>query len=88
MKSYLAYSVAVFVLRATTGLATAATTSDHISLTTAQQKEIWQRVSKESTKQTALSGFNAAVGATIPSSVTLQAFPSDVTRQVPAVKSK
>jgi hypothetical protein len=79
MKSYLAYSVAVFGLLATTGLATA----DHISLTNAQQKEIWQRGSKESTKQTALSGFNAAVGATIPSSVTLHAFPSDVTRQVP-----
>jgi hypothetical protein len=44
-------------------------------------------VSKQSTKQTAPSGFNAAVGATIPSSVTLHAFPSDVIGQVPAVKS-
>ena len=87
MKSYLVYSVAVFGLLVTTGLATAATTSDHLNLTNAQQKEIWQGVSKQSTKQTAPSGFNAAVGATIPSSVTLHAFPSDVTRQVPAVKS-
>jgi hypothetical protein len=40
MNSYLVYSVAVFGLLATTGLATATTTSDHLNLTNAQQKEI------------------------------------------------
>lgn len=87
MKSYIVPSIAVFGLLATTGIALAATTSDHLNLTNAQQKEIWQGVSKQSTKQTAPSGFNAAVGATAPSSLTLHAFPSEVTRQVPAVKS-
>ena len=91
MKYQLRLGVAALTLLAGAGIAIAAdsgsTSRDHLNLTNAQQKEIWQSVSKQNARETAPAGFKAMVGEVVPTSIGLHALPSDATRQVPAVKS-
>ena len=85
--------LAALALVASAGVALAAgpsgavSTGEHLNLTTAQRHEIWQSVDKPAMKQTAPAGFKATVGEAAPSSIKLQPLPSDVSKQVPAVKS-
>jgi len=61
--------------------------SDDFVLTGAQEQLLWQRLVRPNTgSTTAPSGLIAAVGATLPASVTLRALPATVTRQIPAVR--
>jgi len=91
MKSNLRQGIAVLALLTSTGVAIAAdagsTSKDHLNLTSAQQKEIWQSVSKQNMKGTTPTGFRPAVGAVVPGSIQLHAMPGDATKQVPAVRS-
>lgn len=64
----------------------AAATNDRLNLTSAQRQEIWQSVSKQAAKETTPAGFTAKVGEAVPSAVKLQALPSSLSSQVPAVK--
>jgi hypothetical protein len=63
------------------GMANSAAANDHLNLTAAQQKEIWQGVSPQATKETAPANFKATVGAAAPSSI------NQDQHEVPAVKS-
>lgn len=71
--------------KATTG--SAASTASQINLTSEQEKKLWSAVSTHAMKQKAPSGFNAAVGQTVPTSVTLRELPSEAQSEVPAAKS-
>lgn len=89
MKVQLRQGIAALALLTTASVAFAAgpgsMSTDHLNLTSAQQKEIWQSVSKQSMKGTPPAGFKATVGEVVPSSIKLHALPSEATRQVPAV---
>jgi hypothetical protein len=91
MKYQLRLGVAAFALLAGAGVAMAAdagsTSKDHLNLTSAQQKDIWQSVSKQNVKETAAVPFKAMIGEVVPTSIKLHALPSDATREAPAVKS-
>jgi len=93
MNAYLRNGMAMLALIASAGVAAAAgmtnsaTTSEHLNLTTAQQKEIWQGVSQQAAKETAPPAFKATLGEATPSIIKLQPFPSKVVHEVPAVKS-
>ena len=71
---------------AAAGMANSAASNEHLNLTTAQQKEIWQSVSPLATKETAPAAFKATIGAAAPSSIKLQPLPTKVSSEVPAVK--
>lgn len=60
--------------------------SDTLSLSDTQQKSIWKDVSHHAANQTAPSGFNATVGAAVPSSVNTYPLPRQARRDVPAVR--
>jgi len=91
MKPNLRHGIAVLALLTGTGVAiaadTGATSKDHLNLTSAQQKEIWQSVNKQNMKDATPSGFRPAVGQVVPGSIKLHAMPLDATKQVPAVRS-
>ena len=70
--------------KATTG--SAASTASQINLTSEQEKKLWDAVSTHAMKQNAPSGFDAAVGQTLPTSVTLRELPSEAQSAVPAAK--
>ncbi|MGF6306117.1 hypothetical protein ABIB82_000463 [Bradyrhizobium sp. i1.8.4] len=59
---------------------------DTLQLTDAQQKSIWNDVSRHAANQTAPSGFDAAVGAAVPSAVSTYPLPRQARRDVPAVR--
>jgi len=62
--------------------------NDRLSLTGTQEHTIVQSVNKQNVKkEVAPSGFKAAVGQALPTSIPLHSLPSDTTSQVPAVKS-
>jgi Protein of unknown function (DUF1236) len=69
------------------GMANSAASNQHLNLTTAQQKEIWQGVSPQATKETTPAAFKATIGAAAPSTITLQPLPTKVGNEVPVVKS-
>ena len=91
MNLNLRHGIAVLALLTSAGVAiaadTGATSKDQLSLTNAQQKEIWQSVSKQNMKDTTPAGFRPAIGTVVPGSMKLHALPGDATRQVPAVRS-
>jgi hypothetical protein len=93
MNGYFRNAVAVLALVAGTGFAAAAgmsnpaSTSDHLNLSSSQQKEIWQDVSTQATKETAPSSFKAALGAVTPTAIKLQPLPTKASTDVPVVKS-
>jgi hypothetical protein len=68
------------------GMTNSAATSEHLNLTAAQQKEIWQGLSPQATKETAPGNFKPTLGAVAPSSIKLQPLPNKVSDEVPAVK--
>ena len=86
-------AAAVALLLASASFAAAAGTgamapNDRLSLTSTQEHTILQSINKQSVKKEASpSGFKAAVGQSVPTSIALHALPNDATSQVPAVKS-
>jgi hypothetical protein len=93
MNAYFRNGMAALALVASAGVAAAAGMSnssaanDHLNLTSAQQKEIWQGVSQQASKETAPASFKPVLGAATPSSLKLQPVPTKVANEVPAVKS-
>jgi hypothetical protein len=81
------------LLLASVGSAVAASSgamapNDRLNLTSTQEHTILQSVNKQSAKkEISPSGFKAAVGQAVPTSIPLHGLPNDVTSQVPAVKS-
>jgi hypothetical protein len=62
--------------------------NDRLNLTGTQEHTIVQSINKQNVKkEVAPSGFKAAVGQALPTSIPLHSLPSDATSQVPAVKS-
>ena len=61
--------------------------SDTLSLTSAQQKTVWNDLHGQATEQKAPSGFNATIGAIVPSTVKTEPVPSKAATSVPALKS-
>ena len=68
------------------GAGGAATAGDTLALSATQQKQVWKDLSRHAANQTAPSGFNATVGAAIPSGISLYPLPRQAARDVPAVK--
>jgi hypothetical protein len=60
--------------------------SDTLKLSNTQQKSIWKDISRQASNQTAPTGFNAAVGTAIPSTVSTHPLPRQAARDVPAAK--
>ncbi len=93
MNTYSRNGIVALALLASAGVAAAAgmsrsaATNDHLNLTGAQQKEIWQGVSQQASKETAPATFKATLGEATPSSIKLQPLPTKVSSEVPAVKS-
>jgi hypothetical protein len=61
--------------------------SDTLSLTSAQQKMVWNDLHGQATKQKAPSGFMPTVGAVVPSTVKIEPVPSKAATDVPTLKS-
>jgi Protein of unknown function (DUF1236) len=86
-------AAAVALLLASTGLAAAAGSgamapNDRLGLTSTQEHTLVQDINKQSVKKaTPPSDFKAALGQSVPNSISLHALPSNATSQVPAVKS-
>jgi len=59
---------------------------DTLTLSNAQQKTAWHDLYTKSLNQTAPSGFDAAVGAVVPNSVTTAPVPAKAASDVPALK--
>ncbi|SDT55205.1 DUF1236 domain-containing protein [Bradyrhizobium canariense] len=59
---------------------------DSLSLTRVQQRTAWRDISKQANSQPAPSNFSAAVGATVPSDITIQSVPTKVASRVSALK--
>jgi hypothetical protein len=84
---------ALALLLASMGSAVAANSAamapnDRLNLTSTQEHAIVQSVNKQNQKMaTSPSGFKAAVGQVVPTSIQLHALPSDTASQVPAAKS-
>lgn len=60
--------------------------SDSLPLSDAQQKAIWKDVSHHAANQTAPAGFDAAVGAAVPSVVNTYPLPRQARSDVPALQ--
>ena len=60
---------------------------DTLRLTSAQQKMVWNDLHGQATEQKAPSGFNATIGAIVPSTVKTEPVPSKAATSVPALKS-
>ena len=93
MNNYFRSGMAALALVASAGVAAAAgmsgagVTAKHLNLTNAQQKEIWQGVSQQASKETAPASFTPTIGEVAPTSIKLQPLPTKVSNEVPAVKS-
>ena len=57
-----------------------------LELTAAQQKLAWKDIGNNSTAQSTPANFTASVGATVPTDITLRPIPSNLGRQVGALK--
>jgi hypothetical protein len=84
-------SAAAFALLATTSLAVSAPTApakstDSLGLTSAQEHTIYRDIGREVKAQTAPNKFRAAVGSAVPSQIQVYSIPSNVAKQVEAVK--
>jgi len=60
---------------------------DTLRLTSAQQKMVWNDLHGQATEQKAPSGFNATIGAIVPSTVKTEPVPSKAATSVPTLKS-
>jgi hypothetical protein len=70
---------------ATSDSAKSTMTKDAITLTSDQKKTVYQQLGMDATAQEAPSGFQASVGAKLPSDITLEEVPNDVSSKVPTV---
>jgi hypothetical protein len=70
---------------ATASAATAMHGTDTVILSAAQQKAIWNDLSKHATNQSA-SGFVATTGTFVPSTVKIEPIPSKVTANNPSLR--
>jgi hypothetical protein len=61
--------------------------SDTLSLTSTEQKTAWNDLHGQAAEQKASSGFNATVGAVVPSTVKIAPVPSKAASDVPMLKS-
>jgi hypothetical protein len=91
MTSKIFHGVAIVAFLASAGVAAAAGMSataskDSLGLTSDQTRTIYQDINKVSTRASAPAGFDAKVGAVVPSTISLHALPSDVASKVPTVK--
>jgi hypothetical protein len=64
-----------------------AMTEDSLSLTKAQQKLVWEDISKTATKDKAPSGFTAKIGDAIPASLSTHPVPVTTANVVPKVRT-
>ncbi|HEX5777770.1 MAG TPA: DUF1236 domain-containing protein [Xanthobacteraceae bacterium] len=60
-------------------------TKDAIVLTNDQKQTLYQQLAMDADSQDAPSGFTASVGSTLPSDVSLEPVPNDVSTKVPSV---
>jgi hypothetical protein len=60
---------------------------DALRLTSTQQKMVWNDLHGQATEQKAPSGFNATIGAIVPSTLKTEPVPSKAVTSVPALKS-
>jgi hypothetical protein len=91
MMSKILHGLAIAGFLASAGVASAAGTSatagkDSLGLSSDQARTIYQDINKLGTKGSAPAGFDAKIGAAVPSTISLHALPSDVASKVPAVK--
>jgi hypothetical protein len=61
--------------------------SGTLSLTSAQQKTVWNELHGQAIEQKAPAGFNATVGAVVPSTMKIEPVPSKVATDIPTLKS-
>jgi hypothetical protein len=61
--------------------------SETLTLTSTQQKTVWNDLHGRATEQKAPAGFNATVGSIVPSAVKIEPMPSKAATDVPALKS-
>jgi len=64
----------------------AASASDTLTLSDAQQAAIWKDVSGHASNQSPPAGFNAAVGAAVPTQLSTRPLPRQARRDVPQVR--
>ena len=60
-------------------------TKDAITLTETQKQTLYQQLAMDAESQDAPAGFTASVGATLPSDLSLEEVPNDVSTKVPSV---
>jgi hypothetical protein len=60
-------------------------TKDKITLTNEQKRMVFQQLAMDAKVQDAPAGFQASVGATLPSGIQLEEVPNDVSTEVPTV---
>ncbi len=66
---------------------TAQPASDTLTLTSTQQKTVWNDLHGQATEQKATAGFHATVGSIVPSTVKIEPMPNKAATDVPALKS-
>jgi hypothetical protein len=98
MRKQISIALAAGLLMAGVSVASAADTtksnstmsqpaSDTLSLTSAQQKMVWNDLHGQATEQKAPAGFNATVGSVVPSTMKTEPMPSKVATDIPTLKS-
>lgn len=70
---------------ATSDSAKSAMTKDAITLTREQKQTVYQQLGMDASEQQSPSGFQASVGATLPSDIMLEEVPNDVSSKVPTI---
>jgi hypothetical protein len=89
-QSFIALAVAIFLSSVTSASAGAmsdqAKASDTLSLTSSQQTTAWKNLYMPSLNQQPPSGFNAEVGAVVPSSVATAAVPNKTAEAIPSLR--
>jgi hypothetical protein len=97
MKKSVSVAVAAMLLLSGVSVASAAShmanrsgssaaASDKLDLSSAQQKSIWNDISRQATNQNAPPDFNPAIGMAIPDGVNTYPLPRQAARDVPAAK--
>jgi hypothetical protein len=66
--------------------ASASQANDSLTLTSAQERTIWQTVRKENASIKTPAGFSAKVGEKVPGAVTITPLPTSVTNTIAAVR--
>jgi hypothetical protein len=61
--------------------------SDTLSLTTAQQKEVWRDLNSQASNQNPPPGFQATIGSSVPTGINVKPVPSKAAADIPALKA-